>query len=162
MRRADDAVPTLADLKAAYAHTRALTEETPLLEAPDLAARIGAARAFVKAESLQRAGSFKIRGALWRLAALSDEERRRGVIAYSSGNFAQGLAMAGQLRGIAVTIVMPADAPAMKRERTAALGARVVLSEHGTRPREEAASELARTLATAGGLTLLQDRKSVV
>lgn len=149
------AVPAFATLCEAYALTRKATVRTPLLESPALAEAAGAARAFVKAESLQKAGSFKIRGATWRLAQLSADERRRGVIAYSSGNFAQGLAAAGRAAGVPVTIVMPADAPGMKRRATEGFGARVILSDHGARPREEAASELARTRAEAEGLTLL-------
>lgn len=148
-------VPSPQDLAEAYAVTRRATLRTPLLESPALAAACGAARVFVKAESLQKAGSFKIRGATWRLACLSDAERARGVIAYSSGNFAQGLAAAGKAAGVPVTIVMPVDAPAMKRQATQDLGARVVLSDHGPRPREEAAAELARTMAAAEGLVLL-------
>lgn len=148
-------VPSPQDLAEAYAVTRRATLRTPLLESPALAAACGAARVFVKAESLQKAGSFKIRGATWRLACLSDAERARGVIAYSSGNFAQGLAAAGKAAGVPVTIVMPVDAPAMKRQATQDLGARVVLSDHGPRPREEAAAELARTTAAAEGLVLL-------
>ncbi len=90
-------------------------------------------------ESLQWAGSFKVRGAYWRLKQLSPEEARRGVVAYSSGNFAQGLAAAGQALGIPVTIVMPIDAPAAKRDATAGYGATVVLTDHGERAREEVA-----------------------
>lgn len=148
-------VPALEDLRAAYAATRAATQETPLLEAPALAEATGARQVFVKAESLQWAGSFKIRGAYWRLTRLSAEERARGVIAYSSGNFAQGLAAAGEAQGVPVTIVMPVDAPEAKRRATERFGARVVISEHGDRPREEAAAELARARAAEEGLTLL-------
>lgn len=147
--------PTLDDIRAAWTATRAATQETPMLEAPALAALTGAARVFVKPESLQWAGSFKIRGAYWRLTRLSPEEAARGVVAYSSGNFAQGLAAAGQRLGVPVTIVMPVDAPEAKRRATEGYGARVVLSHHGARPREEAASELARTIAGEEGLTLL-------
>lgn len=148
-------VPAALALREAWAATRAVTQRTPLLESAALAAATGAARAFVKAESLQWAGSFKIRGAAWRLMQLSADERTRGVVAYSSGNFAQGLAAAGRAQGVPVTIVMPEDAPALKRQATEALGARVVLSHHGERPREEVAAALARELAAAGGLVLL-------
>jgi len=148
-------VPSLAELRAAYAATRAATQETPLLAAPALAEATAAAEVFVKPESLQWAGSFKVRGAFWRLTRLSDTEKRAGVVAYSSGNFAQGLAAAGQKLGIPVTIVMPEDAPEAKRRATEGFGARVVLSSHGTRPREEVAAETADRLAAAGGLTLL-------
>ncbi|MCV2865205.1 threonine/serine dehydratase [Albidovulum sediminicola] len=148
-------IPTPAELAAAFATTRERTQRTPLIAVPALAEATGAAAAFVKAESLQTAGSFKIRGATWRLTRLSPEERRAGVVAYSSGNFAQGLAAAGQAEGVPVTIVMPVDAPEAKRRATEALGARVVLSHHGDRPREEAASALAREIAAAEGLVLL-------
>jgi len=149
------AVPTPQDLAAAYAVTRRASRVTPLIDAPRLAAAIGAAELWIKAENLQRAGSFKLRGASWRLSCLTAAERARGVVAYSSGNFAQGLAAAGRDQGVPVTIVMPDDAPAMKRQATEGFGARVVLSHHGERPREEAASELARRTAEAEGLVLL-------
>lgn len=148
-------VPTAADLAAAYEVTRRATRRTPLLEAEGLAGLTGAARVFVKAENLQWAGSFKLRGAFWRLSCLDATERKRGVVAYSSGNFAQGLALAGRELGVPVTIVMPIDAPEMKRRATEAFGARVILSDHGARPREEVAAALARQTAEAGGLALL-------
>src|SRR4249919_2148236 len=133
-------VPELDHLRRAYAVTSKAT---------------GAARVFVKPESLQWAGSFKIRGAYWRLQQLGPAEATRGVVAYSSGNFAQGLAAAGEALGIPVTIVMPIDAPAAKREATAAYGARVVITDHGERPREEVAAEKARQIAEEQGLVLL-------
>lgn len=148
-------LPGPAELAAAFAVTRGATQRTPLIESAALARATGAARVFVKAESLQSAGSFKIRGAYWRLCCLTAEERARGVVAYSSGNFAQGLAAAGRMLGVPVTIVMPQDAPALKREATLAHGATVVLSQHGDRPREEVASALAREIAARDGLVLL-------
>lgn len=148
-------IPSKSDLVAAYSVTRKVTERTPLLESPALAKACGATRVFIKAESLQKAGSFKIRGATWRLHALSAAERARGVVAYSSGNFAQGLAAAGQAAGVPVTIVMPIDAPEVKRRATEGYGARVILSDHGSGPREEVASALAREVAERDGLALL-------
>ena len=148
-------VPTLDHLKRAYAVTSQATQVTPLLESVVLARETGAARVFVKPESLQWAGSFKVRGAYWRLKQLSAEEARRGVVAYSSGNFAQGLAAAGQALGIPVTIVMPVDAPAAKRDATAGYGATVVLTDHGDRAREEVASAKAREISAEQGLALL-------
>jgi threonine dehydratase len=148
-------VPTLDHLKRAYAVTNNATFVTPLVESAAIARETGAARVFVKPESLQWAGSFKVRGAYWRLKQLSAEEARRGVVAYSSGNFAQGLAAAGQALGIPVTIVMPIDAPAAKRDATAGYGATVILTDHGSRAREEVASERARQIAKDEGLTLL-------
>lgn len=150
-----DIIPGPDVLAAAYALTRRSTRRTPLIESPALAAASGAARVFVKAESLQTAGSFKIRGATWRLAQLAPGERRGGVVAFSSGNFAQGLAAAGQAAGVPVTIVMPDDAPQMKRRATEGFGARVVLSHHGEAPREDVAAALARRLAADEGLALL-------
>ena len=148
-------VPSSARLAEAYAVTRAATRRTPLLESEALAQAMGAARVFVKAENLQRAGSFKLRGAFWRLSVLDAAAREKGVVAYSSGNFAQGLAAAGRDLGVPVTIVMPVDAPEVKRRATEGFGARVVLSHHGDRPREEVASALAQRLAAEDGLTLL-------
>ena len=103
-------VPSFVELQEAYALTRSRTRETPLIDAPLLARECGAARVLVKAECVQIGGSFKIRGATWKLARLDDEQRARGVVAYSSGNFAQGLAAAGKRADVAVTIVMPVDA----------------------------------------------------
>lgn len=148
-------VPTLDHLKKAYAVTSQATQITPLLESAALAKETGARQVFVKPESLQWAGSFKICGAYWRLKQLSTDEAKRGVVAYSSGNFAQGLAAAGQALGIPVTIVMPIDAPAAKREATAGYGATVVLTDHGDRAREEVASERARQISSNEGLALL-------
>jgi threonine dehydratase len=148
-------VPSQADLAAAFAVTRRATQRTPLIESEALARASGAARVFVKAESLQSTGSFKIRGAYWRLWCLTPQERARGVVAFSSGNFAQGLAAAGRSLGVPVTIVMPFDAPTLKREATEGYGARVILSQHGDRPREEVASALAREIAARDGLVLL-------
>ena len=152
---ADVLIPTLDHLKQAYAVTSTATQLTPLLESPALARETGAARVFVKPESLQWAGSFKVRGADWRLKQLSPDEARKGVVAYSSGNFAQGLAAAGQALGIPVTIVMPIDAPAAKRDATAGYGARVVLTDHGDRPREEVAAAKAREIAETENVALL-------
>lgn len=148
-------VPSLDHLKQAYAVTAKATQITPLLESAALAGETGAARVFVKPESLQWAGSFKVRGAYWRLKRLSPDEARKGVVAYSSGNFAQGLAAAGQALGIPVTIVMPIDAPSAKRDATTGYGARVVLTDHGERAREEIAAATAREIAETEGLALL-------
>lgn len=148
-------VPTLDHLKRAYAETSRVTQVTPLLDSPALARLTGAARVFVKPESLQWAGSFKVRGAYWRLRQLTPEEARRGVVAHSSGNFAQGLAAAGQALGIPVTMVMPIDAPAAKRDATAAYGATVVITDHGKRAREEVSSAKAREIAQSQNLVQL-------
>ena len=147
-------VPATEDLLSAFVGLRPVVRETPLLESVSLNKATGS-RVLVKAESLQRTGSFKFRGAYHRLSRLDREARRRGVVAFSSGNFAQGLAAAGRLQDVAVTIVMPADAPAAKVERTREYGAEVVLSVHGARNREVAADELAHELAEDRGMTLL-------
>ncbi|MBB3346254.1 threonine dehydratase [Sphingomonas sp. BK069] len=105
----------------------------------------------LKAESLQPIGAFKVRGAWHRLTALDDEARRRGVVAFSSGNHAQGIAWAARRLGIAATIVMPADAPRAKRESTLALGAEVVDYDRATQSREA----IAARLAEARGATLV-------
>lgn len=146
--------PDRDELLAAYRHVAPHVRRTPLLEADALNERAGC-RVLVKAEGLQVTGSFKIRGALWRLAQLSEDERRRGVIAFSSGNFAQGLAEAGRRAGVPVTIVMPDDAPAAKVEATRKRGATVELSHHGEKNREIVAAALAEQLAAERDLTLL-------
>jgi threonine dehydratase len=98
---------------------------------------------WVKPECLQQSGSFKLRGASNRLAQLSEAERARGVVAFSSGNHAQGVALAAQRLGIAATIVMPADAPAVKVEGTRAAGAAIVFFDRATESREEIGARLA-------------------
>jgi threonine dehydratase len=148
-------IPDLDHLREAYAVTSRATKVTPLLESPALAKLTGAARVFVKPESLQWTGSFKVRGAYWRLTRLSPEEARRGVVAHSSGNFAQGLAAAGEALGVPVTIVMPIDAPKAKVDATAGYGARVVQADHGERVRGEVAFERAKQIAAEENLTLL-------
>ncbi|MES3152682.1 threonine ammonia-lyase [Sphingomonas faeni] len=104
-----------------------------------------------KAESLQPIGAFKIRGAWHRLTALDEATRRKGVVAFSSGNHAQGVAWAAKRLGIAATIVMPSDAPRLKRESTLALGAEVVTYDRATESRET----IAAGLAEARGATLV-------
>lgn len=148
-------VPDLDHLRRAYAETSKATQLTPLLASRPLAALTGAAQVFVKPESLQWSGSFKVRGAYWRLKQLSPAEARKGVVAYSSGNFAQGLAAAGEALGIPVTIVMPIDVPKAKSDTARSYGARVVQTEHGARAREEVALERARQIAAEEGLTFL-------
>ena len=105
---------------------------------------IGGVRLWAKAECLQTGGSFKLRGATNRLLQLSPEERARGVVAFSSGNHAQGVAIAARRLGIDATIVMPADAPDVKRAATLAAGARIVDYDRATESREEIGARLAR------------------
>ena len=130
--------PSRQGVEAAAARIRADVTRTPLLPL-----EIGGKRLWAKAECLQQGGSFKLRGATNRLLLLSDEERKRGVVAFSSGNHAQGVALAARRLGIAATIVMPADAPAVKREATLAAGARIVPYDRATESREEIGARLA-------------------
>jgi threonine dehydratase len=115
---------TFADVEAAAARLAGHAVRTPLIRSPALDERVGA-RVLIKAETLQRVGAFKFRGAYNRLVQLSAGERRCGVVAFSSGNHAQGVALAARLLGIPAVIVMPADAPAVKVEATLAYGAEV-------------------------------------
>jgi threonine dehydratase len=123
---------------------------TPLLENAALNERCGR-RVLIKFEGAQRTGSFKFRGAYNRLARLNAEERRAGVVAWSSGNHAQGVAAAARLLDMPAIIVMPADAPAIKLANTRALGAQVVTYDRHTESREE----IATALAQARGATLV-------
>lgn len=133
---------------------RTISRETPLLTSAALD-EIAGCQLFIKAESLQHTGSFKLRGAFYRLKNLKAAERQNGVVAFSSGNFAQGLARAGQILGVPVTIVMPHDVPQMKVLGTRRYGARIVFSEAVGRPREMVAAETAANLAASEHLTLL-------
>ena len=147
-------IPSIEEIERAGSVVRPVARATPLLDSRSLSNLTGA-QVLIKVEALQHTGSFKFRGAYYRLTRLQSDERRRGVVAYSSGNFAQGLAAAGSLLDIPVTIVMPDDAPAAKMEATRGYGATVELSHHGERPREEAASEMAQTVSAERGVTLL-------
>jgi threonine dehydratase len=141
---------TIADIHAAQRVLNNIILPTPILADDGLSREIGA-RAFVKAENLQRGGSFKVRGAYNRIAHLTDEERRRGVIAHSAGNHAQGVAFAARAYGVAATIVMPENAPLTKVVNTRALGAEVVLSGATF----DEAGVKARELQAERGLTLV-------
>lgn len=149
-----DTVIDKALLDRAWEVVRPAVRWTPLLHSDYLDAELGA-RIYLKAESLQVGGSFKIRGASFRVSCLSPDQRTRGVVAFSSGNFAQGLALAGRQAGVPVTIVMPKDAPPRKIALTKRAGASVVLTDHGDRNREEVASEKAREIAHEHGYALL-------
>jgi len=138
----DRALPTAADVDAAAQRLAGVALRTPLLISPVLDALTGA-RVFLKAETLQRTGSFKFRGAYNKLSSIPPAERAGGVVAFSSGNHAQGVAAAARLLGMPAVIVMPADAPRPKRERTAALGAEVVLYDRAREDRQAIAQEIA-------------------
>jgi len=137
------ALPTAADVDEAARRLAGVALHTPLLTSAALDAMTGG-RIFLKAETLQRTGSFKFRGAYNKLASLAPERRSGGVVAYSSGNHAQGVAAAAQLLGMPCVIVMPRDAPRAKRERTAALGAEIVLYDRASDDREAIAGDIAR------------------
>ncbi len=129
-------LPTFADVQAAARRLEGVTIRTPLLENERVNRKLGG-RLFLKAECLQRTGSFKLRGAYNFLASMSEADRARGVVGWSSGNHAQGLAEAARLLGTKATIVMPADAPALKVANTRASGAEVVLYDRVKDSREE-------------------------
>jgi threonine dehydratase len=126
----------------AYFRLRDWVVETPVLESERLNGRVGA-RVLLKAECLQHSGSFKIRGALNRILQLSHAERSAGVVAFSSGNHGQAVALAAKWLGIPATIVMPADAPATKIEATRAHGAEIVLYDRERDDREAIATKIA-------------------
>lgn len=129
-------LPTFADVQAAARRLEGVTLRTPLLENARVNAKLGG-RLFIKAECLQRTGSFKLRGAYNFLASMSEADRQKGVVGWSSGNHAQGLAEAARLLGVKSTIVMPADAPALKVANTRASGAEIVLYDRVKDSREE-------------------------
>jgi threonine dehydratase len=139
---ADQALPTFADVEAAAARLRGLAHVTPVATSRTLDERLGA-RVFLKCENLQRGGAFKFRGAANALLQLVPGARERGVIAYSSGNHAQAIALAAKLLGSRATVVMPTDAPAAKRRATEGYGARVVPYDPATENREEIARAIA-------------------
>jgi threonine dehydratase len=128
--------PTFADVKAAARRLEGIVVRTPLLENARINDRLGG-RLFVKAECLQRTGSFKLRGAYNFLSQMSEADRKKGAVGWSSGNHAQGLAEAARLIGMKATIVMPKDAPALKIANTKASGAEVVLFDRVKESREE-------------------------
>ena len=138
------------DVAAAHERLRAHATRTPVLTSGTVDERTGA-KVFFKCENLQRMGAFKFRGAYNALSLLSSKlsqtERRAGVLAYSSGNHAQAVALAGRELGIRAVIVMPADAPAVKLAATRGYGAEVITYDRRTQDREEFAAEVARQRA---------------
>ena len=138
-------IVSLAEIKEAQARLRGIAVRTELLQSQLL--QDGSAndnrKLYLKPENLQPIGSFKLRGAYNKIASLSDEERRRGVISYSSGNHAQGVAYAARALGVKALIVMPNNAPAIKREATAALGAEIVQVGPASSERQAKAEQLA-------------------
>jgi threonine dehydratase len=138
--------PTKAGVRDAAAKVAAILPPSPLF-----LHRVGSADIAFKAESLQPVGAFKLRGAWHRLTAIAPEDRAKGVVAFSSGNHAQGVAWAARRLGMPATIVMPADAPRVKLEATMALGAEIVRYDRATESREKIAAHLAH----ARGATLV-------
>ena len=136
------AAPTLADVKAAARRIAGRATRTPLVRSDRLDEMTGA-RIFLKAECLQLTGSFKFRGAYNRLSALDETQREAGVVAFSSGNHAQGVARAARILNMPAMIVMPSDAPALKIDRTRADGAEIVFYDRLSESREAIAERLA-------------------
>jgi len=141
---------TFADVRAAAERLRGVAHRTPVVTSATLDERTGA-QVFLKAENLQRIGAFKFRGAYNAIAQLSREQKRRGVVAFSSGNHAQGVALAAKLLGVPAVIVMPSDAPAMKLAATRGYGAEVVEYDRERMNR----AELAASIAAERGATLI-------
>ncbi|HEY3814385.1 MAG TPA: threonine/serine dehydratase [Caulobacteraceae bacterium] len=136
-------VPTFADVEDAALRLAGHAVVTPLVESPALNETVGA-RVLLKCETLQVSGSFKFRGAYNRISRLSDEEKARGVVAYSSGNHAQGVAAAAKLLGTRALIVMPSDAPEVKVAGVRAFGGEVRSYDRWTESREAIGAEIAR------------------
>jgi threonine dehydratase len=143
-------LPTFADIESAAQQIAGAAHKTAVASSRAINARTGA-ELFFKCENLQRAGAFKFRGAYNALSRLDADARRRGVVTFSSGNHAQAIALAGQLLDIPRVIVMPSDAPAVKRTATEGYGGEVVLYDRDNEDREG----IGRRLATERGLTLI-------
>ncbi|HYB10197.1 MAG TPA: threonine/serine dehydratase [Alphaproteobacteria bacterium] len=141
-------IPDLNAVQAAARRIAGQAVRTPLIESPVLNAKLGG-RLLVKAEVLQRTGSFKFRGAFNKVSQIPDAAKRRGVVAFSSGNHAQGVAAAAQILNMPAAIVMPADAPKIKVDNTRGYGAEVVFYD---RYREDREAVAARLLAERGAI----------
>jgi threo-3-hydroxy-L-aspartate ammonia-lyase len=143
-------LPTFADVESAARQIAGVAHRTPVVTSRTVDARTGA-QVFFKCENFQRGGAFKFRGAYNALSRLSPEERRRGVVTFSSGNHAQAIALAGQVLDIPRVIVMPSDAPAVKVAGTRGYGGEVVLYDRDREDREA----IGRRLAADRGLVLI-------
>lgn len=143
-------LPTFDDVAAAAERIKGHAHRTPVMRSRTMDAELGA-EVFFKCENLQRMGAFKFRGAYNALAKLDERQRRAGVVAFSSGNHAQGIALAASLLGIPATIVMPHDAPIAKVEATKGYGGNVVTYDRYTEDREA----IGKRLADERGLTLI-------
>lgn len=155
----DQALPTYDDILAAAVRIEGEAVRTPLVTSPALDAKLNA-RVFLKPECLQRTGSFKFRGAFNAVSQIPADRRANGVVACSSGNHAQGVAAAAALHGLPATIVMPSDAPAIKRERTEGYGATVVSYDRSSQDRDA----LTEAIAAEKGATLVHpyDNRDVI
>lgn len=143
-------LPTIDDVRAAARRIREAAHRTPVLTSRLVDSEVGA-QVFVKAENLQRSGSFKFRGAFHTLSRLTDAQRAAGVVAFSSGNHAQAVALAASILHVPATIVMPTDAPAAKSAATRGYGAEIVTYDRYTGDREQIATRLSHER----GLTLV-------
>src|SRR5262245_45875915 len=143
-------LPTFADVESAATQIAGVAHRTPVATSRTIDAQTGAT-IFFKCENLQRAGAFKFRGAFNALSRLTPDERKRGVVTFSSGNHAQAISLAGQLLDIPRVIVMPTDAPSVKRAATAAYGGEIVLYDRDREDREA----IGKRLAAERGLTLI-------
>ena len=143
-------LPTFADVESAAKQIAGAAHTTPVATSRTINTRTGA-ELYFKCENLQRAGAFKFRGAYNALSRLTADERRRGVVTFSSGNHAQAIALAGHVLGIPRVIVMPSDAPAVKRIATEGYGGEVILYDRDKDDREA----IGRRLASERGLTLI-------
>jgi threo-3-hydroxy-L-aspartate ammonia-lyase len=141
---------TYADLAAAHERIKPFAKRTPVLTSSTIDALTGA-KVHFKCENFQRMGAFKFRGAYNALSQLSPEQKRKGVVAFSSGNHAQAVALSGKLLGVPATIVMPTDAPKVKLEATRGYGAEVVMYNASNEDRQK----IAERLAAERGLTLI-------
>ncbi len=141
---------TYADVAAAHERIKPFAKRTPVLTSSTIDALTGA-KVHFKCENFQRMGAFKFRGAYNALSQLSPEQKRKGVVAFSSGNHAQAVALSGQLLGVPATIVMPTDAPKVKLEATRGYGAEVVMYDASNEDRQK----IAEKLAAERGLTVI-------
>lgn len=136
-------LPQLKDILSAAQQIKEYAVKTPLLMAHDLSQRLEA-EVYIKPECLQRVGAFKFRGAFNRLSRLNDAERKRGVVAYSSGNHAQGVAASAQILAMDAVIVMPCDSPKMKLQNTKNYGAEVITYDRENESREDIADQISK------------------
>ena len=144
-------LPVFADLLSAQQQLRGQAVVTPVLESPELNEQVGG-RLLFKAESLQRTGSYKFRGAYNRLSRLSADERQRGIVAFSTGNFGQAVACAAKMLGLPAIIIVPKDAPRVKIENCRSYGAEVRFYDRANKTERE---EMARELSAQQGLTVV-------